>query len=84
MSLVFQKYVIGLGWRVTCLPDGSAAVAAPGPGSERATFEPALACLESLVVQLEVRAPQTQSCRLGTARRMSCTVATLARVACII
>lgn len=54
MSLVFQKYVIGLGWRIACLPDGSATVEAPGPGTKLATFEPALACLESLVVQLEV------------------------------
>ena len=54
MHLVFQKYILGLGWRFTCLPGAGVTAEAAPPGSDKAAFEPALAFLDSLVAQLEV------------------------------
>jgi len=46
--MLFHKYVLGLGWRVVCLPGGGAAAEPAAPGGGGATFEPALAFLDSL------------------------------------
>lgn len=64
MNLVFQKYVLGLGWRVTCLAGTGVAAEAAPPGAGSAAFEPALAFLDSQVAQLEARS--------GHYQRISC------------
>ncbi len=65
--MLFHKYVLGLGWRVVCLPGGGAAAEPAAPGGGGATFEPALAFLDSLAAQLEVRAGPAHRVGLGQA-----------------
>ena len=55
MNLVFQKYILGLGWRFTCLAGTGVAAEAAPPGAGDAAFESALAFLDSQVAQLEAR-----------------------------
>ncbi|KAK9842206.1 hypothetical protein WJX81_000582 [Elliptochloris bilobata] len=61
VSLVFHKYVLGLGWQITCLPGVSVTAAPPPPGASGGTFEAALAFLDSLVAQLEADLAQAES-----------------------
>lgn len=56
-SLVFRKYVLGLGWRILMKPDGSVDVQACShgkPGAAQASCDAVLAQLDSLVDCLEV------------------------------
>ena len=66
MNLVFQKYVLGLGWRVTCLAGAGVAAQAAPPGAGGAAFEPALAFLDSQVAQLEVRSGHIRVIRVSS------------------
>lgn len=61
MNLVFQKYILGLGWRFTCRAGTGVAAEPAPPGASDAAFEPALAFLDSQVAQLEVRSARIQA-----------------------
>ena len=59
-SLVFRKYVLGLGWRILMKPDGSVDVQASSDrklGAAQASCDAVLAQLDSLVDCLEVTTP---------------------------
>ena len=53
LSLVYQKYVVQLGWRIQLFPDCT--VQPPEAGREGGAFDACLAMLQSLSLWLQVR-----------------------------
>ena len=53
-SLVFRKYVLGLGWRICMKPGGAVLIEASGSASSTAVCNAVLAQLDSLADCLEV------------------------------